>query len=1074
MADVVTREELENAKLDCATLGNVVNGVGANPVISRLGASIPQLPGLTASILAARVGHLTSMAALTTTALIDIAAARTAFLASVTPLEESATASKALAEGYAITAGVDAGLAAGYRAGAQNFYNLTVLIGAAVGAFVSVVAMNAALAADPTGATYAAGKSLIVWKDEGRGNRMTIYQRVGLAAVGTYVNYASQEPSIWRYDPDAGNDANPGTKASPFQTLAKAASVCAFGDIIIGRSGAVVRERQVYAVQLIPDGVTHKSEGSPIIFNCFDKYLGAWTANAGAYYTDNILHDFGGAGVFEGSGRFYPAMMYRPGANADWKQLKWHYRNEFASDAAGIAYVQANAGHGYVEDRDGNGSSYTAGWKQGNFRYHLNLGADPSAWTWLVLQRQLPTFGKFSTVEGLLCFGQLMHNGLELPACNVRNVEVAYPRQHGCFLPGSTTENFIMRDGNPTGAGYAIHQFYGGGSVDWPRLKSALHNDMQILNWPGALVGAHGTDGVDGGGGAGFVGGLVVWNRLYAENVYTLGNGGGITVGLVFNDPVFNAIASCGGSNWNLTLNRPMITHANCKTDVGEFGNLPLFSPSAAGYTCTINDGLSVSTGNNQPIQGDLTGYLVINRHRNISFAMGFGPDLIYDTGAYLGITINDSLFQYNGGGDRHNNADGAIQNPLNYPKNFNRSHFAGYAEAMLTQTGVVIDEHTRVGGGGGLEYTGNPREPIRTLPTSSWHSIGSRVADFSWGFGGNRTAGVVASTGVWLQFAYNDRNPSFTYPAGFKVRGGFGMWPTNNKTFVYGANGGLAYADAYGYVPGTAMTAIATGIVKEFSGHLIVGANVFLGCTDGSIYKLDTATNAVTNVASPVGYRIKGGVMVDANNLMLFGYNADESGGAIYSTDAGVTWTACGASIGTAGISSGHYVNGFIALFKRGAVFCTSATVNGAFTMQYDWAAPEVESIEVDVAKKVMVVVGSNRLHSGGNPLNGVGHRAGKFTGWGTIDCSNAAPALWRYKGRARPLPGVRWVTQSHGNSYDGTVFNEYLLLGQSLAIASVQDWDDTDWAYDTQIPIANSVRSTRVQDNLGLLTAG
>lgn len=956
-----------------------------------------------------------------------------------------------------------------YRDGAQNFYNLALIQASGNSSqYATKAAANTALAG------LAANAFAFVWADESREGRTTVYQKV--SGAYTFVNNVELSSTREFYvRPEAGSDSNPGTRDAPFATMIHALTLATAGTTIWTWPGSIIKENFPYANNgLVKDGINIRTlGGGKTIWSGFDKFNGPWTANGSAYYNTNpIVHAFGGASGYDGSGRIYPNMIYRQGVNGKWKQVYTRYGNEFANNAAGIAWVQANPYSMFVEDLS-HASNYATGWWQGNFRYHINLnGVNPSTCQFMVLQRFPPFFGRYHLIENQHFFGSHEHDGLIIRSSHLENVELSYMiGQHACEITGVTSNNLVVRNGRLVGAGYALHQFSPGGA-NWPVQKVARHTNTKIYNWPGAIVGCHGTDEVDGGGGPGVEEALLILDDFYGENINNIGNGGPLTSGIVFNNPVFNVVGSLTGSGWNLTFNNMRTIQGRPTNDIGPTGDQPLFQPSASGFTCTINGGTSITTTFKNPIQGSGDGSLVINNHRSIHHGLGFGAELIYDVAPYTNITINDSIFQFEGGPERHGQVVPAIAYPnAAWPKNFNRSHFGGYGELMRTQDGVTCDEHTVIGGNAGLERTGEVHAPIRTLPTSSWYTLGNRVLSFGWGFGGNRFYGIVTSTGVWMTVTITGGSTvaDFQYPSGFVARGGFGMWPTSNNTYVYGKTGGLLYNPAYAYSPPTTMTAITTGTTKEFTGHLVNGPIAFLGCSDGSIYKLDTATNAVTAVTSPVNWKIRGGVAVDTNNLILYGYNdADETGGLIYSTNAGATW-AVNTSVGGVGISCAAAGNGAILIMRRGVIAMTGTTVNGTFDLQYDMGVPEIDSVIYDPTTKNMICAGSARLFGGTN--YGLGKRSGRWTTVGTIDTNPANRATWRYRGRTRPLPSVNWLCQTNAQSYDGTVFNEILFLGQSLAVASVQDIDSTDFAYDIVRPPATVSHDTRIEDNFGYL---
>lgn len=883
-------------------------------------------------------------------------------------------------------------------------------------------------------------------------------QAAGAAGALTLKNYYVK--------PDTGSDVNEGTRAAPFATLAKAGTVALAGDTIWLWPGAVLRENFVFASQTVPDGVNVKVHGGgKAIFQGFDKYTGAWTANAGAYYTTaNIVHLFGGVGAKVGANRFYPGAIYRTAAGQKWKQLIWKYPNDFANDAAGIAFVQANPGYGYVQDMSGSGSSYTAGWQQGNFRYHVNLGGtDPATCSWLVHQRSAPNFGRYHELQGLNFHGNVHHDGIVARQSHFDRCEISFPRFHGCEITGSTSHKLRVRDGNAGGAGYAFHQFEPAGA-NWPIGRSAEHVNTELINWPGAAVGCHSSDVVNGGGGAGYVAGVLRFIDAYFENVNHIGNGSGITNGIIFDNPVFNRIGSIYGSFWDITLNNPRITQGRPVTDIGVYSaNQRLFGTGTAGFRLTVNGGSSVSSINTNFITA-AGGSLMLSKHKAIFGATNFGGEFITHTADHQGVIIEDSVIQFEGFADRQAGSATSTTNPTaNRPVTLTRSHLAGIAQGVATQAGVTIDEHTYLGGHSGLEATHDPFSPVRAGKLATVWSIGERVVGASFGIAGGRSLGMITTAGVYYSQGALEV-PQWPLPAGFVPRGIVGLGPSVNSTYIYGLGGKI-----YKAIGTAAFNLVASGTAKDFTGHLVAGTLIFLGCSDGSIYKLDTATDIVTSVTSPVAWRILGGITAGSTaNLILFGYNADESaGGYIYSTDSGATWTA-GAAAGK--MTCAAWVNGNVILSVLGGTFFTGTTVGGAMTAQNGWGGPEVKSMAVDATGKKVLVVGTMRNASAG----GATKRNGRWTTCGWIDAGDAAPANWRYKGRASPIPAPLFAVQSNGGSFDVLVtFTEYAVFGGVKQMAVIEQVDGSDWYYWLPHPELVGMADARSTDDLGFTVA-
>jgi hypothetical protein len=953
-----------------------------------------------------------------------------------------------IAQGYAANAATSATGAAGSASSASTALSSISSILASSASYPTKAAANAALSG------LAANAFAQVWVDESLNNRWTIYQKVSGAYV--FVTYAVPSPLSWDVDPKNGSDSNAGTQAAPFLTIAKAASVAQKGDTIWMAPNAVVKNASYTSVLSIPDGVHLRSRGGTTLWQGFDKVTGSWTNETGAYYKD-ITHLFGGASSKIGANRLYPLLIYRTAAGQPWQQVKMFSLSDYANDAAGIAAAKANLGYCYVQDNSAGGSCYANGYQQGSFRYHVNLGADPSGYQWMVLQRGVPNFGVGSIVEDQIFFGCVNHDGLVASAPMMRRCEIHYPGSHASEMPGCVTEDCTFANGRLGQTGYGAHNF--GNSANYSQQLVSRHIRPKFINWPGAIIGCHGTSSADGGGGAGVVIGRIVMEDPYFENVSSMGNGDGILSGITLINPVFyNTPCDFSGMNANIVVINPRLL-VDSETDVyfGSFTNAgSIFTSPATGYTLTVIGGTSAGGAG---IQGFIMagGAINVSKHR---MACGFGGtgSLVNTKGTHQGLTITGSVIQVELPDDRT-----AI--PINYavggaepsPININGSHLSGFTIPASPYV-VNVDEHSYFGGDTGISRTDNPNDPVQTADDSTWFMVGERLLNLTGLFSRNMV--IATSKGLHLAggSGANIGKLLWAVPSGFTMRGIAGTDPASpgNTLYAYGL-GGKVYFNTSGDPANLNFTALSMGATTNYVSHLIDGTNLFLFGDDGSITKIVTSTNTISSVTSPIagaGNKIRGGLVVSTGaNMIAYWAKDDESaGGIIYSTNGGTTWTANATSGLPKTFRCAALVNSVIVVAGDDHQMWTCATVGGTFvqlTASNVIAAGSGNfvSLMVDATRKLLGFVTRGTANM---PI--ATRYATKQASIGWVDCTNATPANWVLNGKTKPIRSpLACYFNSNLNPFPYAIgeYGSYAVLGAGLHMAEAPTITGTDYRF-------------------------
>lgn len=877
-----------------------------------------------------------------------------------------------------------------------------------------------------------------VFADESRGGRWAIYKKV--SGVGTFQSYAMPAPFAWFVDSNAGIDTNPGTQASPFLTLDKAVSVCAAGDTIFLLSGANIKWQDNVAygsIPVIPDGVNIIGLGSGAVINAFDKVTGAWTANSGAYYKD-VVNKFGGAAALQGL--LYPFMIYRVSGVSQWQQIKWYSNNDagLTTDALGIAFVQANPGTGWVQDLTYSGSRTGGYRKGGTLRYHVNLGTDPSAYSWLVCQRHMLNCGFNHRIENVAFFGGIQHDGLVVRGSRMVNVDVAYPAFHAMEITGTSTDRLTLRGARLKDCGYAFHHF--GASANYAKQPRALHRNTRLYDWTGALMGLHGVDNTDGGGGAGIVTSTVRFEDGIFQNVNDISYAGSLNLGVEFNDCKFINYTAMGSWGTNVVYNRCILVAVDPYLQTGFAGGSRFaFSTPASPMTVTLNDCQIVMSSASGRIGGSGSdGKLVFNRCK---IAVRGNTSLFLGVGNGSGVVMDSTVVQAVDNAS-HKAGSALVNNPLaGLPIVITNSFIGGFANPS-SLAGVTIDAHTPTGGDSGLSITGDAYSPLQLAKAAPARLLGEKLlpsvpASVPGTFDrGAFFATTKAAYGVGLGFTNANvgyaGSVNLAYPTGFVPNGAFAPSAsvTNTKGYIYG-NGGLLYKNS-GY-SATSYTAVTTGTTVDFTGHLVDGNTVFLLGRGGSIHKIDTATDTVTQIhaaGAVASYPLLGGlVSTSGGNLLIFGgYDYGDAnfgvlGGCLYSTNGGTSWASVPSNPTRASQIRGMAkVNGVHVAVSTAGDILTGTAVGTAMT---------VTSIKGLASYSLQGVVAEPTLNQlaiicRGNPFDGI---APTRYALAFIDCSSATVSTWKPRLVATPFcPAAVF--------YNGA--ENYALATSSVAIVS------------------------------------
>ncbi len=887
-------------------------------------------------------------------------------------------------------------------------------------------------------------------------------EALNLALAGVSGGGASGAASgAWYVDTAAGSDTNNGSSESMFATLEKAITRVTPGDTIWLRSGAEIKfaDNLAYSainnpgVYRIPTGTKIRSLGSTAVFNAFDPINGLFTLDTGTVYHVDFVSKFGGDGALGGAGKLFPNAIYQRANDTDYRKVRWYYPDDFAGDDdAALVFVGANVGTGYFKDQSGHGGSVTAGWRKGGtIRMYVNLGADPSTYSWLVAQRQVPVFDAHHMIENVRFFGGLHADGLTCYGSLLENVEIAHPSNHAGLLTGTSTVNVTIRDGRPGAVGNAIH--HSGDAPTWAKGVDAKHRGLRVSNWHGDVFGKSGT-GTS-------VGSVRIEDSQF-QNIGGLGTMGTASRGVSLHRCNVFGYGTLGAFGSNALLVDCNLTAKFALDDYGvKIGTQTVLTSPLAGFVLTMNGGsvANYAGGTISPAGGGI----VFNR---VQFAQAAFQQMVTHGGDHQGVFFNNcagQLLQVAGSKGAAFTSGGTANRVVT----INNSHFGGFASPR-TLNNVTVDEHSVFGGDAGLALTDNPQNPVVPTPASSWRSLGDRYMNGGgyWG----RDVTWATSRGIYYHslqgsgaaLYYGGDTNQFVAPAGFVPRGCSGGKDRDTlKLYYYGLAGKVYKVTS---ASGTFAAVNMGSLTNNFVGHLLDGNNLFLLGDDGSITKIDTLTDTVTQILSDgalVSYKLRGGVVVSAGgNLLVYGGNDDEVfGGVLYSTNGGTTWAVNATSSIPKTFRCGALVNGVIALGGMDGAFWTASAVNGTFTSR---ALRGIQSYNI------VSMAADPTLNQLGLVLRGTSggtystRRAPLRNALGFIDASSSDASTWKAKARSAPFCGEALFYNAEESATTGQSF---VLVGQTGRIAAVSELlDGSDWivsspaATDVGIPLVGA----------------
>lgn len=874
-------------------------------------------------------------------------------------------------------------------------------------AAASLVAVTAALATGNIYNTKAAATAALsgiaanayveVLADESRAGAWVLYQKVG--GVLTYVA-TIWSSTVYYVDGASGSDSNVGSATAPFATVEKARSLAVFGNTVFLASNAVIKEEfwSAGGVAAFADGVTLKSVGGRAIFMGFDAVpTGSWALVTGSSYEATCAHTFGGTSSYEGSNRLYPGIIYKHPSDGVWVQPKAYYLNDFANLAAGKAFVDANADTVLVYDKS-NSSTFTGGWKQGNFGYYANFaGANPTTgFKVLRKARCFPGFGKGCAVEGVELFGTPSHDGLQIAAGKIRNVVVRYTGSHGCEIPGCDVEDLEVGDGNPRTPGYALHQF--GNEVNWPIQKHAAYRRIKVINWPGSVFGSHAVGSGDYGGGAGVQESYLEVDDLHCFNVGSMDVG--LPIGILLRRPILWNVQSAG-FNGNATMLDPLIVQDQTTSS----------SAHAIPTSGTVNIIGGMTVAKSGPLIKGAGGTINFSRH---AILYSGGSNWIYRTGAITGCNFDQCVIE---------DVSANPNNPQNVPVYagsgpvaFTQCHLAGVSKVDLVATsGVTVDNHTVIGGTTGMSHGFNRLHPIQFDAMASMRSLGERViaieVNSQW-----HSCNVMTSKNIYNITDSHFGNPTPLPTALTSPQGVAGSAGGGNYSYV-GGTGGVFRTSGSGWtqIGSGTITSVPTCLQRHLN-----STTVLVGCADGRVYKIITADGGDTitdlGVINDGTWPILGFVFKDTSEIVAYGCTAAQTaGGAIGTTDCFATVKTALSIGGDKAIRCGVYSasNFILGGTASGGKLWYCSTSTGTYASLNMGLGCQFVSLTGYPTDKKFAYVGV-KAPSGTN----LSKQNARRTWVGYIDATDASPANWTPVQLDPGVPTARFVAFAYNEN--------------------------------------------------------
>jgi hypothetical protein len=796
-----------------------------------------------------------------------------------------------------------------------------------------------------------------VVRDETQKYQWTVYQKTGASTL-TLSATVTANPRTWYVNPQSGSDSNDGlTPTTPFATIAKAKTVWSNYDTVRFAPGAIITEIDTWftgpgaASMLYSEIINFEGDpAAPAIFQCFDKFTGAWTddGTGNNTYTASFARTWyttTGVPVGTNGQAMAPRMLVD---TTQLTEVQVAAGTSITTEAAALAYVRANPGTFYVSGY--NGSSMYKGWQQlpGGTNETIyahcadNLAPNASSRQVSFGQRVAPFFNKGARISDLVFMGGVGHNGVQMRVCSVRNVRVLFPLHHATFCAGAQLTDVEIYFSNQMQGGYAYHMFDTNNSN--PNLGTKMLR-CKAFDYYGAfnsLIGGHGTDAsgnpiVD----------FVESDDFYGYNVGTLGFSGLCKYsqvwrramllnsdGLVSNDNAFfqDSVVVGGPSRGNI-----YISHTT-----GTF--------TIQGCTFAFNDSVWLQSNTNTAL-GTTTfkDTKILSRCDvpNIRWHAFFGTG----TG-----TVNFDNCLVGSDGDPHRCHFGYAQ-VSGWVFNITNSHFSGLVPASnLT---VNLDQHTIIGGEHHM-YRSADDGRVELGPKNMASYLGHRVkklAAYNLNLIGQSSQYSYALTSrniLSVGHSQSVLNVVTSLPAGVTlntisaVKGASAWW------LLAVGNNGVAYKMQWGT---TTLTALTSGMTKNWVGIVDTstvdtsgtGGKTWLLADDGSITELVVDSGTFTARTSGVTYPLIGG-HYDGTDIVVWGgnsrgYNIGTVGGVVQSTDSGATWSniltssdtvPSGISNYSTRISCGTKVNSAWLLFGSGGTMLLGskgATVTGSIS---------------------------------------------------------------------------------------------------------------------------------------------
>jgi hypothetical protein len=826
-------------------------------------------------------------------------------------------------------------------------------------------------------------------------------------------------PRVWYVD-TAGTDGGLGTYDAPLETLSHAVSRAVEGDIIRCGPGLIVREEIDFtAKKLTIEG----TPGAPITIINIDDFAGTWTlAGAANRYTATISHDWGGAGVKNAASQYAPSLFQNGIRLQEVRAESGSEAFQFASEAAALAYVEANEGTFYVAGL--NGSEYSAGWEQGNQVYHVHRfgGGNPNSDTWSVAQRTGINFKTGSTIRNLDIVGCVYSVAIQGYDCLYENVRIFFPGMHGFILGGSTAIDCAVYGGNKSMIGY--HAFHG---------ISNAYRELTYLKRPTVIdfkgpscsaIGCHGVvDEVE-------ILGLYEIDDLFCENVAEVINNGEETGAVILRRCRARNCDAIGYMSCDVRFDGPEIS---CNNQSGV--NTGLTRVPKAGKTLSFY-GPGFISGENFPLYST-TPNLGAFYAQEMSFMFSNNGS----TRLWCNATAQSDGFEFVRCAFR---AEGRLAGAQLFTSEVNvltpftmtdcildgclpPSHatltrtFTG--DARIRKDGVGI--HTLINAP--LPDTGETLIDV-AAPTAAFASITSFVA--------------VTDKRIWTlgDQAGNGGVPVPVDLADGEVANGVVFCGT--KVVVYGDDG-LVYVSASG--SGDSFAAVTSGLSTNFVGAVsALDGKAYLLGDAGEIYLYDPAGPTFTAKTSGVTYPLKGGYY-DGSEFVVVGGNGSSDGGILNSTD-GNTWTEVYSSTSSEYLIDATKINSvWVAVTSRSSLLLTSSdgaswTRYQGFDFAIGWhCAPN--GLVADTQNNQLWLYGAHDYDGGPNG------REPKII---VFNVSGTNPTTWTRREVHTTLPAITVGARNPNRAAGGTQNGAFFIFGGPFLRFSntVDGYDWQSWA--------------------------